>query len=958
VRNAQEQGHAQLPREAFSPQRHLIERDTELATIDAVIGATRGRDRLLAVEGPPGIGKTSLVIETKARAQKAGMEVLGARGSELERTFAYGVVRQLFEPFLARLSAEERSELLAGAAALAGPVFDPAQLAAAPLADAPLASLHGLYWLTANVAARRSLLLAVDDLHWCDLPSLRWLAYLLPRMEGLSLVIVVGLRTGEPGEDPGVLTQIVSDPLATVIRPAPLSPDAVARLVREALSRDADDAFCAACRRETGGNPQLVRELVHEVAAEDLAPIEENVGRLRELEFRAGSRAVSARLSRLPPEATRLAQAVAVLGDDSDPRQAAALADLDARAASRAAAALARVDVLRPQPPFGFAHPLIRAAVYESLAPVDRDLGHARAARLLGDAGAHPELVAAHLLLAPPGADSQVVATLREAARRAGARGASESTVAYLRRALAEPPPDADRAELLLELGSAESHVSGAAAVEHLQEGRELLDDPVRRAETALLLGRQLFFLLRGEEADAVFTGALDELAGADAELERLLEGWLINTDLFVPSLHHKAVERLERIRSRPGDATAGEKLLLSLLALHDARAGAPAAVTVPLARRALAGGTLLRVQTAFAIPSIVLAQADRDEVLSVYEDALAEAHRRGSTAVFAVAKVFRAQTFVWRGDLAEAEAEAREAFAAGETWATTARFLGYSLAFLADALMEQGKLDEAAAALARVGTGESFLDSAGIVYLPDSRARLRMLRGDLAGGLEETLETGRRFEQLGGRNPAFLPWRSQAALALLQLGKQDEARQLASEELELARTWGGPRALGAALRVAGLVEGGQQGLAHLEEAVEVLADSPAKLEHAKARTELGAALRRAKQRSAAREQLRHAVELATICGATPLAARAETELLATGARPRRIALSGLESLTPSERRIAELAAQGPTNREIAQALFVTPKTVEVHLSSVYRKLGISSRSQLPAALTVPVGAT
>jgi DNA-binding CsgD family transcriptional regulator/tetratricopeptide (TPR) repeat protein len=699
-----------------------------------------------------------------------------------------------------------------------------------------------------------------------------------------------------------------------------------------------------------------LRELVHEIAAEGLTPIEVNVRRLRELEPRAGSRAMSARLSRLPPEATRLAQAVALLGDDADPRHAAALADLEERAASEAAAALARVDVLRPQRPFAFVHPLIRAAVYETLAPVDRDMGHARAARLLGDAGADPERVAAHLLLAPPAADSRVVATLREAARRAGARGASESAVAYLRRALAEPPADADRAELLVDLGSAETHVSGEAAVEHLQEAHALIDDPIRRAETSLLLGHELLLLLRGQEADAVFTSALDELAGADAELERLLEGWLIDNDWFAPSLHHKAVERLERVRSRPADATAGEKLLLSELALHDARAGAPAAVTVPLARRALAGGTLLGEQTAFVIPCIVLAQADRDEVLAIYEDALAEAHRRGSTAAFAAAKVFRAQAFVLRGDLAEAEAEAREAFSAGETWATSARFSAHSLAFLADALMEQGKLDDAAAALARAGTDESF-DSASMLYLPDSRARLRLLRGDLAGGLEEMLEAGRRFDELGGRNPAFMAWRSQAALALLQLGEQNKAWPLALEELELARTWGAPRALGTALRVAGLVEGGQQGLAHLEEAVGVLADSPAKLEHAKARTELGAALRRANRRSEAREQLRHAVELATICGAAPLAARAETELLATGARPRRIALSGVDSLTPSERRVAQMAAAGRTNREVAQALFVSPKTVEVHLSSVYRKLEIRSRSQLPAALAEPASA-
>ncbi len=433
------------------------------------------------------------------------MQVLGGRGSELERSFSYGVVRQLFEPLLASLQAEERADLLAGSAALAAPLFDPAQVAAEPVADSSLATLHGLYWLTANLAARRPLLLALDDLHWCDLPSLRWLAYLLPRMEGLGLLVLVGLRPAEPGEDPGLIGQIVSDPLATIVRPAPLSTEAAARLLRETLSPDADDAFCAACREETGGNPLLLRELVHAIAAEGLAPTEANVPRLRELGARAGSRAVSLRLSRLPPEATTLAQAVAILGDDADPRQAAALADLEEQAAFEAVDALARVDVLRPQPPLGFVHPLIRAAVYETLTPLERDRGHARAARLLANAGAEPERVAAHLLRSPPAADPQVVATLRDAARRAGSRGASESAVAYLRRALEEPPPAAERAELLLELGSAETQVDGDAAIEHLREAHALNEDPIGRAETALLLGRQLF-LLRGEESDAVFS--------------------------------------------------------------------------------------------------------------------------------------------------------------------------------------------------------------------------------------------------------------------------------------------------------------------------------------------------------------------------------------------------------------------------------------------------------------------
>jgi DNA-binding CsgD family transcriptional regulator/tetratricopeptide (TPR) repeat protein len=512
-----------------------------------------------------------------------------------------------------------------------------------------------------------------------------------------------------------------------------------------------------------------------------------------------------------------------------------------------------------------------------------------------------------------------------------------------------------ERADLLVELGSAEALVNGEAAVEHLHEAHALIEDPIQRAETALMLGRQLFLLLRGEESHVVFVQALNELAGADAELERLLAAGLITNALHVPSLYREALHRLEHVGRQPAETTVGEKMLLSLLAYHEARACAPAAVAVPLARRSLAEGTLVRAEISaypFVVPAQVLAMADLDEVLAIYDEALAEAHRRGS--IFAVTKAFRAQTLVWRGDLAEAETEAREAFAASEAWGTTARFSVLLAAFLANALMEQGKLDVAAAALDGASFGLSLPSKARPLLFLDSRARLRLLRGDLAGGLADMLDVGRNLEAVGGRNPAFIAWRSHAALALLQLGRRDEARALASEELELARIWGRPRALGAALRVTGLIEGGQHGLGLLQEAVEVLANSPAKLEHAKARTDLGATLRRANRRLDAREQLRHALELATICGAVPLIRRAETELLATGARPRHISLRGVESLTPSERRVAQLAAEGPTNREIAQALFVTPKTVEVHLSSVYRKLGISSRWELPAALAEP----
>jgi DNA-binding CsgD family transcriptional regulator len=960
MQTAQQGGGARLSGRPLSAQLDLLEREAELAAVETLLDLTSDGGRFLVIEGPPGIGKTSLIAEAKAGAREAGMQVLSARGSELERAFSYGVVRQLFEAFLGQLPAEERAEVLAGAAAHASPLFDPAQLRAEPGTDASLATLHGLYWLAANLAARRPLLLAVDDLHSCDAGSLRWLAYLVARMEDLPLALVAAVRSAEPGTDPLVLGQLVSDPLTIIVRPAPLTSEATGRLIRQLLSPEAEDGFCVACHEESGGNPLLLRELLNAVASEALRPTEANVGRLRELEAGAVSRTVALRLIRLSPDAASLARAVAILGDDADPPHAAALAELDEGRAARAAAELARSDILRPHSPLAFVHPVVATSVRSTLTAVEQDRWHARAAQLLAESAAEPERVAAHLLRVAPTADAGVVGALRDAARGALARGAAESAVAYLRRALDEPPSGTDRAQVLLELGSAETLVSGPAAVEHLREAHELLDDPVRRAEVAVLLGRQLLYVQDTTSSFEVFRRGLEELGPADPELRRLLEAGLINRAMMEPALYDVAVERLERLRSRPAARTVGEKTQLALLAYHDARANVPADVAVALARRALADGELIRADNGsgpFIDATIVLTMADLDEALEIYDQSLAEAYRQGSLFALVAAKMFRAQALLYRGELAETEAQIREVADPHEAWGGMAVAPGWVTAYLADALIEQGKLDAAAAVFAEAAPSVAVLPAGHSHWFYESNARFRMLSGDLAQGVADMIEAGSRFEAVGGRNPAFMAWRSHAALGLLQIGDRQEARRLAGDELELARVWGAPRALGRALRVAGLVEGGQGGLRLLREAVMVLEGSPARLELAKTLTELGAALRRGNRRVEARDALRPAVELATHCAATPLTQSAETELLATGARPRRIALSGVDSLTPSERRVAQMAAEGHTNREVAQALFVSPKTVEVHLSSAYRKLGIRSRSQLAATLAEPARA-
>jgi DNA-binding CsgD family transcriptional regulator len=932
----------------------LLEREAELGEVaQAVAAASVGAGRLLVIEGPAGIGKTRLLAATRELAEQAGMEVLRARGGELEREFSYGMVRQLFEPILARVEPGQREELLAGSAGMAGRLFGVGSLEGMDGGDSSYATLHGLFWLAANVASARPLLLALDDLHWADTSSLRWLDYLVRRLDGLPVLVAVGLRPAEPGADARLLSGLLTDPDAVVCRPGALSPPAAALLVRELLGPDAEDAFCAACHETTGGNPLLLRQLVSALASEGVPPRADQVSRVREIGPQAVARAVELRLTRLPGDAGALARAVAVLGDGVELGLAATLAGLDRAQGVRLAQMLRRVDILAAPGPLGFVHPVIGAAVYAGLTDVDREEAHAHAAELLVGDGAPVEQIAAHLLLTPPAARDATVATLREAAHGSLARGAPDSAVAYLGRALAEPPAADQRGQALLELGRAEALVDGHAATPHLEEATRLIADPRRRAEIAVLLGTTLFFTYRTDEAVQVFDRGLAELGGVDADLARRLEAGIVAAASMDPRLHAVGAQRLERFRAEDHRDGAGGKMLLALLAYEDARAGVPASKAIPLARQALAGGALLAEQNggpSYVQAGLVLTLADLDEALDVWEASLAEAHRSGSAFALCAAKVFRAKLFVIRGALAEAESDAREALHLAESWGV-ALGLAYPAAYLVDALCEQGRLDEAERAITALGFGVELPDDGHYHWLAESRARLRILRGDVGGGLEEMLGAGRRFEALGGRNPAWMAWRSSAALALSALGEDPRARELAREEVELARRWTAAGGLGRALRAHAAVGESERRLERLEEAVDVLRESTARLEYAKALTDLGAELRRSNRRADARDPLRRGLELAFICGATPLVERAKTELAATGARPRRLVLSGPDSLTPSERRVAAMAAEDLTNRDIAQALFVTSKTIEMHLSNAYLKLGIKSRLQLAAAL-------
>jgi len=926
-------------------QAALLERDGELATLEPVIdAAASGEGRVVVFEGPAGIGKTRLLGEARRSAEAAGMRVLAARGGALEREYPYGVVRQLFEPVVVEPEAHER--LLTQSAAMARPVFEGADAGGPDSGE--FSTLHGLYWLTVNLTADQPLMLALDDLQWCDRPSLRFVAYLNRRIEGMGLLVAATRRDAEPGTDPALLAEITGDPAATSLRPQPLSPSAGRELVSAGLGREPDERFTAACQKATGGNPLLLGQLVSALRSDGVAPDASQVERVLDVGPRAVSRTVLMRLARLAPDTVQVARAVAVLGAAADVPTVAAQTGLEAEAVVEATTALARAEILGAESPLGFVHPLVRDAVYQELSPGERELEHDRAARLLAEAGAAPERVATHLLVLPPRADEWAARVLHDAGRSALAKGAVDSAVAYLRRALEEPPQPEQRTTIQFELGAAEALTNGPAAAEHLTAAYVDLRDPAARGVAANILGRTLLFTGAAEEGAALARVAAERLPAEMGDLRQALEAFELASLVF-RSGDRAQYERLEAHRAVPGpEAGLGERTLAAVASLQWMYAGGPAEDCVALALASLEDGALIAADNGFltVYANNTLAMLERPEAAGAFEACMADAHRRGSLFGVSAARLWRGYDYLRRGELADAESDLNTVMGDFEAWGAADDMVKtYLAAFLALTLLERGRPDAAWAALDAAAVKDG---TDGARFWLDSRAALLVATGRPEEALAVTDELAGPYGWVVA--PSATLWRSTRARALARLGRTEEALELLEEELGLARAQGAPGPIGRVLCARGtlLEEGAEDSL---REAVQVLEHSPARLERARADAALGGWLRRERRPSDAREPLRRALELAEACGAEALAADVRTELRASGARPRTSALSGVDSLTASERRVATLAADGQTNRDIAQELFVTPKTVEVHLSNTYRKLGLRSRRELPAAL-------
>ncbi len=910
----------------------LVERDHELAALERSLADARsGAGSVLLVEGSAGIGKTSLLAAARGAAAESGMRVLQGRGTELEREYPLGVARQCLEP--AVRPEADRERLLRGAARLAGPVLlDVPE----PLEATPVGILHGLYWLVANLAEDAPVLLVVDDAHWADEPSLRFLAYVARRVESLPVALLIAARPAEEG----ALAAIGEDPATTRIEPPALGLEGVGRLLRE--HGPVDDAFAYACHDATGGNPFLLGELVRALRADGVPFTAAGAERVTEVTPPTVSRAVAATLARLGAEATALARAAAVLGDGIALDAAAELAGLPVERAAAAATDLVRSGLLDDATPMRFRHPILTAAVRAGLSTYDRAAAHARAADLLRARGAAPERVALQLLHAPPAGNASVVSELRLAAESARERGAPTTAAALLLRALAEPPEPALLGEVLFELGRAELATATPDAPDHLAEAHRAADDPAIRGRALVLLAQAI--PVRRESRARLLelvADALPDVQKRDREVALRLRAVL-------------ALEGDMDSTAAPAGDTLGEAVFLGHLVFSRMRPGVSAAEIADLATRAArqVDGLLEDGAASLAFTGMILGLrwTDRlEEAERLLDRAIAAARRRGSTIDFASAMTLRAAVRRRGGRLQEAEADARVALAAalGPEWS-----FARGVAPLVGALLDQGRVGEAAGELRAVVAGEAIHDSPPMIPVLLARMSVRAAEGEHAGALADWDEAVRRSDRLGrGVNAGWIEDLVVVAGVHQARGDGSAAKAVAAQAVELATRWDTPGAIGQALHAQARIAGPDASLDVLRSAVDLLERSPARLEHARACITFGGALRRRGHRVESRAVLREGYELARRCGAHALAETARSELRASGIRLQREPASGADSLTPSERRIAEMAAAGLSNAEIAQELFLTVKTIEMHLTRAYRKLDVRRRAQLAQAL-------
>jgi DNA-binding CsgD family transcriptional regulator len=953
------------------PREH---RDAAALLTEAAARARAGTGVAVLLRGATGTGRSTVLAAAAGEAAAHGMRVLRARCSPHDAA----------EPFAAVLR-------LLGA--------DPPAASAASAASADeRAAGARLRQILHGYAQDGPLFVAVDDAHLADGPSRRWLVECARHLDQVALPILLAVteRAQYDVEPPAPdFTHGLSPAFVHTRTLLPLTAGSAAALVRTAFPA-ADETWTGSCVRAGAASPLLLRALLDDLGAAGApAAVPESVATLYAGAYPAAvawwlesAGAATARVARLlaaldevpedevPPgevpvggggedaghavpaahdasahtvparrhpaedAPTAAAGGTAFAPTDEPARLLAELAGADPARVAGWLTATTALGVLRPgrdgRP--RYAHPLLRDAVLTGVPAAERRAAHANAAEVLLRWGAPAGAVGAHLLRAGPVGASWAPRALRDAAAAALRTGRPDRAAAHLRRALDEPLPDGDRLPLLTDLATLEYEGGApAAAVPPLTEALGLAGTPRDRARVAVALGTALAACDRTAAGVEVLRAVEDGLAGPELlGTVRTAAALLADRDRVVRA----DLGRVPDVPDRLGPAPR------ALFVQDAARAGLISA-----------GEAMRRVRALLAEPAdpltepFVLAIA---ATVAQWADELDEAVRLAARLPHVLHPMHRVLRDV-RADIAAA----RGAYAplpAGPLRRTDARPTD-RWAHVLTGLVETGRTAEAAAlaqALAQALDRAEENEPGGTERFLHARGVQRAAAGDPAGALHDFLACGRRQTERGVLSPITTPWRTSAAECLLALGSPRQALTLAREELRLARVWGTPRVVGRALRVLGTVTGGRRGLETAEEAVALLraAAGPVGAELVAALVAQGRQLVAAGERGRGRDALREAVERAERLSAPRLRALAEDALREGGARRPTAPRTGVASLTASEHRVALLAADGRTNAEISDALHVARRTVETHLTSAYRKLGIRRRTELTPALT------
>lgn len=928
----------------------LLEREDELAVLKGALDPdTAGPGTVVTVSGDAGLGKTRLLEAAAAEAGQHGYRVVTVRGTELERDLGWGLATDALSVLLEEHSPKRISALMSGRAMLARTLLMPEAPEHALVTSAPAqlgALAAALTALTRRLASERALALIVDDAHWADPPSLRWLNHLAARVgAGFPVTLIVGFRPREPGGSAELLRHLAVAGTRR-LQLGPLSLRATTALVETTL-RDPEAA--EAVHEVTLGNPFMIDQLLRHLGGAPVTPQAVREARPRELRSM-----VMPRIERLGAHARALSEAVAVLGGSADLSTAAALAGIPLETAADAAEQLGRAGIFADEVPLTFAHPLLRSVVADSLTAARTDLLHRSAANVLMAAGVEPPDAAVHLLSAERIGEPWAEELLTAAGRHSMSRGAPESAAAFFNRALLEPGRDA-RHELLLDYGRALLHAGREDALDVLRCALNETPDVTDQAAVALEFGDALMAVDRPEEAIAVYERGIEAIDELESPLrmqliaQRALAAFALTDE---PERTMTAVaQAMESASSWPA---AKRRSALALEALVAVWSGQPADRCVSMLEAALEASRYGEdsplewgPDLAWLMASLAWCDAHgrRAEFL---ESVIERARARGALVELGLATTHRAYGLIRCGRVAEAE---RDSLAAIQLFSDVQEGSNsVATASALDALVARGDLDRAEQ-VSRASLPDRSKDRIVFLAFVDARARLRTAQGRLEEARSDLEMIGAEIEAHHFLCPGAVPWRSQLAIVRHMLGDSGEARRLAAEDIAGARAFGAPRALGLALIAAGTVEERDPATIALREAVEVLAPSPARLEHARALVALGSLLRRSRRRDEAISALRDGLDVAASCGAIALADAARAELKVAGVRPRRERIHGPDSLTEGEKRVAHLAAEGATNAEIAQKLFLSLRTVETHLTSIYRKLDIKGRPQLAQAL-------